>query len=81
MVRRRAVTLTELASGEIVKLQVKMREGSKWILQHKDMEISLNASEAPEELQVDDTLEVFLFVDRRGNLSATTQLPTIQKGT
>jgi len=73
--------LTELASGEIVKLQVKSQEGSKWILHHNEMEISLNASEAPEDLQIDDTIEVFLFVDRRGNLSATTGLPTIQKGT
>ena len=73
--------MTELASGEIVKLQVKSQEGSKWILQHNAMEIPLNASEAPEDLQVDDTIEVFLFVDRRGNLSATTGLPTIQKGT
>lgn len=73
--------MTELASGEIVKLQVKSQEGSKWILHHNEMEISLNASEAPEDLQIDDTIEVFLFVDRRGNLSATTGLPTIQKGT
>lgn len=72
--------MTELASGEIVKLQVKSQEGSKWILKHKAIDIPLNASEAPEELQVDDTIEVFLFVDRRGSLAATTQLPTIQKG-
>lgn len=73
--------MTELASGEIIKLQVKSQEGSKWILHHNEMEISLNASEAPEDLQIDDMIEVFLFVDRRGNLSATTGLPTIQKGT
>ncbi|WP_391204879.1 S1 RNA-binding domain-containing protein [Psychrobacillus sp. L4] len=69
------------ASGEIVKLQVKEQEGSKWILEHHELEIPLNASEAPEDLQVGHMIEVFLFVDRRGNLSATTQLPTIQKGT
>ncbi|WP_391117939.1 S1 RNA-binding domain-containing protein [Psychrobacillus sp. L3] len=69
------------ASGEIVKLQVKEQEGSKWILEHHELDIPLNASEAPENLQVGGTIEVFLFVDRRGNLSATTQLPTIQKGT
>ena len=73
--------MTELLSGEILKLQVKAKEGSKWILQHKETEVSLNASEAPEDLKENDTLEVFLFVDRRGNLSATTQLPSIQKGT
>ncbi|QFG00537.1 DNA-binding protein [Psychrobacillus glaciei] len=69
------------ASGEILKLQVKEQEGSKWILEHHELDIPLNASEAPEDLQVGGTIEVFLFVDRRGNLSATTQLPTIQKGT
>ncbi|MFF2753876.1 S1 RNA-binding domain-containing protein [Psychrobacillus sp. NPDC058041] len=69
------------ASGEIVKLHVKAQEGSKWILEHHEIDIPLNASEAPEELQVGNSIEVFLFVDRRGNLSATTQIPTIQKGT
>ncbi|MDF2065314.1 MULTISPECIES: S1-like domain-containing RNA-binding protein [Bacillaceae] len=73
--------MAELESGEIVKLKVEEKEGSKWILTHKGEEISLNASEAPEDLQVDDKIEVFLFVDRRGNLSATTQLPHITKGT
>ncbi|ALC87639.1 DNA-binding protein [Bacillus sp. FJAT-22090] len=75
------MNLAELESGEIVKLKVEEKEGSKWILTHKGEEISLNASEAPEDLQVDDKIEVFLFVDRRGNLSATTQLPHITKGT
>lgn len=75
------MNLAELESGEIVKLKVEEKEGSKWILTHKGEEISLNASEAPEDLQVDDKIEVFLFVDRRGNLSATTQLPHIKKGT
>ncbi|MFB5087414.1 S1-like domain-containing RNA-binding protein [Psychrobacillus sp. PGGUH221] len=73
--------MAELESGEIVKLKVEEKEGSKWILTHKGEEISLNASEAPEDLQVDDKIEVFLFVDRRGNLSATTQLRHITKGT
>lgn len=68
------------ASGEVVKLQVKAQEGSKWILTHAEFDVALNASEAPEDLQVDDTIEVFLFTDRRGNLSATTQIPAIRKG-
>lgn len=68
------------ASGEIVKLQVKEQDGSKWILTYDGMDIPLNASEAPEGVEVGGTIEAFLFVDRRGNLSATTQLPSIQKG-
>ena len=79
--RRRAVILIGTASGEIVKLQVKEQQGSKWILTYDGMEIPLNASEAPEGVEVGGTIEAFLFVDRRGNLSATTQLPSIQKGT
>lgn len=81
MVRRRAVILIGTASGEIVKLQVKEQDGSKWILTYDGMDIPLNASEAPEGVEVGGTIEAFLFVDRRGNLSATTQLPSIQKGT
>ena len=81
MVRRRVIILIGSASGEILKLQVKAQEGSRWVLEHHELEIPLNVSEAPEELQIGDTIEVFLYVDRRGNLSATTQLPTIQKGT
>lgn len=81
MVRRRAVILIGTASGEIVKLQVKEQDGSKWILNYDGMDIPLNASEAPEDLELGSTIEAFLFVDRRGNLSATTQLPSIQKGT
>lgn len=69
------------ASGEVIKLRVKEQEGSKWILTHAEFDVSLNASEAPEDIQVDDTIEVFLFRDRRGNLSATTQIPSIRKGT
>lgn len=81
MVRRRAIILIGTASGEIVKLQVKEQDGSKWILTYDGMDIPLNASEAPEGVEVGGTIEAFLFVDRRGNLSATTQLPSIQKGT
>ncbi len=73
--------MAELASGEIIKATVQSQEGSKWSLLYEGKDIPLNASEAPENLQEDDSLEVFLFVDRRGNIAATTQLPFIQKGT
>lgn len=40
----------------------------------------LNASEVTEPLAVGDRLEVFLFVDRRGDLAATTAIPAFTQG-
>jgi len=73
--------MNEIVSGEIVELQVKSQESSKWILSNGEIEVPLNSSEAPDELQEGDTIKVFLFKDRRGNLSATSELPHITKGT
>lgn len=72
--------MSEIVSGEIVDLQVKSQESSKWILSNGTIEIPINGSEAPEDAQVGDTIKVFLFKDRRGNLSATSTLPHITKG-
>lgn len=72
--------MSEIVSGEVVDLQVKSQESSKWILSNGEIEVPINGSEAPEEAQVGDTIKVFLFKDRRGNLSATSALPHITKG-
>ncbi|WP_394188261.1 S1 RNA-binding domain-containing protein [Paenisporosarcina quisquiliarum] len=73
--------MSELVSGDIVELQVKKKDESKWILSNGEIEIPINSSEAPEEVQEGDTIKVFLFMDRRGNLSATATLPQITKDT
>lgn len=73
--------MSEMVSGEIVDLQVKSQESSKWILSNGEIEVPINGSEAPEEVQEGDTIKVFLFKDRRGNLSATSALPHVTKGT
>ena len=73
--------MSEMVSGEIVDLQVKSQESSKWILSNGEIEVSINGSEAPEGVQEGDTIKVFLFKDRRGNLSATSALPHVTKGT
>jgi predicted RNA-binding protein (virulence factor B family) len=72
--------MSEIVSGEIVDLQVKSQDSSKWILSNGVIDVPINGSEAPEEAQVGDTIKVFLFTDRRGNLSATSALPHITKG-
>lgn len=73
--------MSEMVSGEIVDLQVKSQESSKWILSNGEIEVPINESEAPEGVQEGDTIKVFLFKDRRGNLSATSALPHVTKGT
>jgi len=73
--------MSEMVSGEIVDLQIKSQESSKWILSNGEIEVPINGSEAPEGVQEGDTIKVFLFKDRRGNLSATSTLPHITKGT
>ena len=73
--------MSELVSGDIVELQVKKKDESKWILSNGEIEIPINSSEAPEEVQEGDTIKVFLFMDRRSNLSATATLPQITKNT
>jgi predicted RNA-binding protein (virulence factor B family) len=73
--------MSEMVSGEIVDLHVKSQESSKWILSDGEFEVPINGSEAPEGVQEGDTIKVFLFKDRRGNLSATSALPHVTKGT
>ncbi|WP_397536390.1 S1 RNA-binding domain-containing protein [Rummeliibacillus pycnus] len=71
--------MAELQSGEVVKLVVKEQQESKYILTNDELDIPLNASEVIEPLKVNDKIEVFLYADRRGNLSATTAIPHIRK--
>ncbi|WP_341300705.1 S1-like domain-containing RNA-binding protein [Lysinibacillus sp. FSL H8-0500] len=69
-----------LKSGEVVTLTVLEQQASKWILTNGVEELPLNASEVTEPLTIGDRLEVFLFVDRRGDLAATTAIPAFTQG-
>ena len=72
--------MNELKSGQVVELTVLEEEGSKWILTNGHMEIPLNSSDLQAPLNLGDRIKVFLYADRRGNLQATTALPTILEG-
>lgn len=72
--------MNALQSGEVVTLTVLEQQASKWILTNGVEELPLNASEVTEPLAVGDRLEVFLFVDRRGDLAATTAIPAFTQG-
>ncbi|KGR86088.1 S1 RNA-binding domain-containing protein [Lysinibacillus odysseyi] len=72
--------MNELKSGQTVSLTVLEEQGSRYILTNGDVEIPLNSSEVTEPLSIGDLVEVFLFADRRGDLQATTALPTVRQG-
>ena len=72
--------MNELKSGQIATLTVLQEEGSRYFLTNGQVEIPLNKSEVLEELAIGDNVEVFLYADRRGELQATTAIPTITQG-
>ena len=80
MYNERKEKMNELKSGQIVSLTVLEEQGSRYILTNGDLEIPLNTSEVIERVAIGDLVEVFLFADRRGDLQATTALPTIRQG-
>ncbi|WP_042477003.1 CvfB family protein [Bacillus ndiopicus] len=72
--------MNELRSGQVVELTVLEQQGSRYILTNGDVEIPLNMSEVAETVDVGERITVFLYADRRGDLQATTALPTILEG-
>ncbi|MEK4230985.1 CvfB family protein [Solibacillus sp. FSL H8-0538] len=66
-----------IKSGQVVSLTVLEEQGSRYILTNGDVEIPLNSSDVLEPLTIGEQVKVFLFADRRGDLQATTALPTI----
>lgn len=69
--------MTTYKPGSIAKLIVKGKEGSRWVLDGGENEIFVNASEFEKPLEEGDTVEVFLYMNRRGELSATANLPNM----
>ncbi|MEK3936718.1 S1-like domain-containing RNA-binding protein [Sporosarcina sp. FSL W7-1349] len=69
--------MKELQPGTMTELEVIAKEGSRWILEG---DVQMNASDADETLEVADRVTVFLYVNRRKELSATTQLPRVTIG-
>ncbi|MBD7983906.1 DNA-binding protein [Sporosarcina sp. Sa2YVA2] len=67
----------EYKPGHIARLTVQGKEGSRWILDGGDEEIMVNASEFETELAEGDTVEVFLYMNRRGELAASSKLPNM----
>ncbi len=69
--------MEQLKSGYIAELEVIDQEGSRWVLQGEEDNIMLNVSDADEEIEVGDFVEVFLYANRRGELTATMKMPNM----
>ena len=66
-----------IKSGQVVELTVLENKGSRYVLTNGELEIPLNSSDVLEELTIGQAVTVFLYADRRGDLQATTAIPTI----
>ena len=66
-----------MKSGQVVELTVLENKGSRYILTNGELDFPLNSSDVLEELTVGQVVKVFLYADRRGDLQATTAIPTI----
>jgi len=69
--------MEQLKSGYTAELEVLDQEGSRWVLQGEEDNIMLNVSDADEDIQIGDVVEVFLYANRRGELTATMQMPNM----
>ena len=66
-----------LKSGYTAKLEVLGKEGSRWVLDGKGDDIMMNVSDASESIKEGDTVDVFLYANRRGELTATMNMPNM----
>ena len=69
--------MEELKSGYTAELEVLGQEGSRWILEGNEDDIMMNVSDSDESVQVGDLVNVFLYANRRGELTATMKMPNM----
>ena len=69
--------MTELLQpGTLATLEILRKEGSRFVLDAAGEEIFMNESEAPE-AQEQSMIEVFLYINRRGELTGTAKIPSV----
>ena len=71
----------QLQSGKTAELEVTGQEGSRWVLRGAEDDIMLNISDSEEDVQVGDFVHVFLYANRRGELTATMKMPNMTADT
>ncbi|ARF17189.1 DNA-binding protein [Sporosarcina sp. P3] len=68
--------MTLLQPGTLATLKILRKEGSRFVLDAAGEEIYMNESEAPD-AEEQSTIEVFLYINRRGELTGTAQIPSV----
>ncbi|AUM63656.1 DNA-binding protein [Brevibacillus laterosporus] len=71
---------TKYMAGTIVSLPVSRVEEYGYFLTDGDVEILLHQNEATDQLEVGDTVKVFLYHDHENRLAATMQMPLVREG-
>lgn len=66
-----------LPIGTIQTMTALRKIDSGYVLQKDELEALLHHNETDRELEADEKIDVFLYTDKKGNLTATTQLPTV----
>ena len=69
--------MEKLQSGFTAEVEIIGQEGSRWVLRGNEDDIMMNVSDAEEDVQIGDFVEVFLYANRRGELTATMQMPSM----
>ncbi len=67
--------MMEIKAGTIQTMRYVEDEGSRHRFENEDVTVLLNASDLQEELENGEEIDLFLYVDRRGELTGTTYLP------
>jgi uncharacterized protein len=73
--------MEQLQSGKTAELEVIGQEGSRWVLRGVEDDIMLNVSDSEEGVEVGDFVHVFLYANRRGELTATMKMPNMTADT
>lgn len=69
--------MEKLQSGFTAEVEIIDQEGSRWVLRGNEDDIMMNVSDAEEDVQIGDFVHVFLYANRRGELTATMQMPSM----
>lgn len=69
--------MEKLQSGFTAEVEIIGQEGSRWVLRGNEDDIMMNFSDAEEDVQIGDFVHVFLYANRRGELTATMRMPSM----
>ncbi|WP_249870319.1 CvfB family protein [Oceanobacillus saliphilus] len=70
--------MNTLATGTVEIMTVSRKIDTGYVLVKDGHEALLHHNETESELETEQQIEVFLYNDKKGNIAATTKLPTIQ---